>query len=178
MNKADLLLARANRLSWKNVFALFICVTLISSFVGLSFQNNHWHPVAYGAGTPDSYGNQIGSIEYWQNSTGVWALVSSVTSSEYVYNIYKTIPSSECTIIYVIVWLNISFAATSDLAKANVRCHITISDVVANYEMQNLTAEAGPWYWRVLLTYPNSGSYWTPAVDTNYTVTVQYEAYW
>jgi hypothetical protein len=184
------------KLSKKRVglFSSAITAILVSSILVLAMQNTGIGPTSklavYAAGTPDAYDNRIGILQIYQNTTGSWAVVATLSTSDYVPSYTLTIPANQQTIIEVGVILNSSLAratpgATPDLttAEARTRVYITISGVVTSGAMILSTGWlVNPYYFQVVFDYPSTlaahTTTWIPVTDTTYTVTILYQAYY
>jgi len=137
------------------------------------------------AGVPDSYGNEILSFNVCQNTTGFWGTISYVDYTTFTNGTTLSIPANQKTIIEIVVRINRTLlsADSSAQAKAQTRVYLTISGVISSTLLTIKTA-AGPYtsWWYVYFYYPASydspTSVWTPATDTTYTVTIQYQAYY
>jgi hypothetical protein len=171
-----------------SLYASIILATLIIAASALFLTNSGIAPfskatiVAYAAGVPDALGNRISAVSFGQNSTGSWSTVASLAYGSYVLNYNLTIPANQHTLVSCVVFLNSSLAADAATAMSRTRVYLTISGVVTSASMivQGATLVA-PNYW-VTLQWPSVGSppasTWTPATDTTYTITFQYQAYY
>jgi len=136
------------------------------------------------AGVPDSYGSRIDQFTVFQNTTGTWTDVTHVVYTTFTNGTTLSMPANQKTILEVIVWLNSTLAPDLSTAATRTRIYITISGVTTatlmTYSHGSVIPLSGMWwltyYYPSKLTTPTS--VWTPATDTTYTVTLQYQAYY
>jgi len=135
--------------------------------------------IVYAAGTPDSYGNQILSLNIQQNQTGSWATVAIVTNDQYTPSMNVEVDAGYPTRFAVSVKLNYTMASSTAEAETNTRVYITVA---TKYTSQMSDSRAGSdysTYWYVLHECYTSGDWdFTTASDTTYAVTIDYDAYY
>jgi hypothetical protein len=156
----------------------------LAVFLTASSPSGSWHTVyegAIAAGTPDGYGQQISLFRVYQNSTGSWAAVGGdVSAATYTPGTTVTIPSNVPTGLMILLGLNITFAPNAATAMTRARVYITLSPGGSSYMVVSSAVNAGS-VWAVTLYYPSVypfATYWTPATDVTYTVTLAYQAYY
>lgn len=170
--------------------ASIIGITLLSVIVGLVVlqfgQSVGVGPLSkltvLAAGIPDSYGNRIGLVSVYQNTTGSWTIVTSVSYTAFTNGTTLSVPANQKTLVYATVWLNDTLASDVSTAITRTRVYITISGVTTSTLMTSSSGTYVAPYYILLLGYPSTiaspTSVWTPATDTTYTVTLQYQAYY
>lgn len=173
-----------------SLLASIIVAVLIVAAAAMCMQNSGIAPfskatiVAYAAGTPDALGNRIDTVYFYQNATGSWAQVATLSYSDYVLNYNLTIPANQHTIVFCSTRLNYSLAPDVATSMARTRVYLTISGVVSSASMLSFGGtNYGSSYWLDSKSWPSATfssptSTWIPATDTTYTITFQYQAYY
>jgi len=136
----------------------------------------------YAAGIPGSYGNYIYDFKVYQNASGSWAQVTSINYLTFTNGTTLSIPANVKTIVSATVWLNGTLAADLATAITRTRVYITIAGVTTSTLMTSRSGVTGGGGYVLYYDYPSTiytaTSVWTPATDTTYTVTIQYQAYY
>ncbi len=134
----------------------------------------------YATGTPDSYGNYIAYVAFFQNASGSWTGTTAVYNTTYTAGTNVTITANTATIMTVYIHLNSSLASSFSDAATKTRIYINITGVVTNGAF--IYTSAAPGSWDLLYSYPSTlaspTSVWTPAASTNYNLTILYQAYY
>jgi len=138
----------------------------------------------HATGTPDSLGNSISSISFWQNGTGSWNIVADAEDFNYTSMVNMSINAQQWTVIKVLAVLNASLASSSSDALSKTAIYINVTGVATNAEP--LTGAATlwggywhlTWYWTSNPFSPPVTPIWLPTTSSNYTVSVLYRAYY
>lgn len=159
------------------IAGVLIAAVVISQFNAATIP--HATLIAFGAGTPDALGNYIFAIGFMQNTTGSWVAVATLTSGSYVPGYTLTIPSNQPTRVWCMVALNLTLAGSLPEAATRARVYLTIAGVVSSFSMLYSGGYVGSAYF-LSYSYPSvdGSSVWTPATDTTYACTFQYQAYY
>lgn len=137
----------------------------------------------YASGTPDSLGNYIHRITFYQNGTGEWQPVTRVDSGNYSSMVNMSINSGQWTLIRTETILNASLASSVSDAYSKTAVYINVTGVTTNAVFLSATGAliaAGwwlQWYWTgspFLVSPPTP--IWLPTANSNYNVSVLYRA--
>lgn len=137
----------------------------------------------HATGTPDSLGNHILGISFYQNGTGTWQPVASVSNSNYSSMVNMSINSGQWTLIYTIACLNASLASSVPDALSKTAIYINVTGVATNampllgYGWLSGSFWYLEWWWSDPFVPPVT-PIWFPAADANYTVSILYRAYY
>jgi len=126
---------------------------------------------------PDSYGNKIVWVCVLQNQTGLFEIVTTITTSNYTSSMTVEIDANYPTYLRTFVQINKTLCDDYiDYADDRTRVYFNISTVCTDelgVKTGSIQAE-GDFY----QVYYDCQVEWTPATDTAYDCTVEYEAYY
>lgn len=156
-------------------FGAVALALMVSMAVGLFMQRSGLTPayLVFATGsTPDSYGNMVRQVWMIQEAQGkTW----DIDYGEYTEGMTQEIDANYQTKIIVAVNINKTLAGDPGEAAAYTRVYLNISTVFTDQLLA---------YWEVddidvgFYTVKYNSTLWTPATDTSYDVTVEYEAYY
>lgn len=152
--------------------AVALALTVAVAF-GVVMQRSGLTPaylVFAGDSAPDSYGNKIVQLTVFQ--TGGW--YSTTSYEDYTSGMTIEITANIVTWMQIHVHINKTLCVEPE-ADDYTRVYMNISGGVKTDELLTWfsTASDGDFY-RVIYNCTD----WTPAIDTSYDVTVEYEAYY
>ena len=138
----------------------------------------------HATGTPDSLGNHISDIGFWQNGTGSWETVAYVSNSNFTSMVNMSINSGQWTLIRVHAALNASLASSVPDAQSKTAIYINVTGIVTNAEPlpdDYGVLGGGYWWlgwWWTSTPYSAPTPVWLPVLNSNYTVSILYRTYY
>lgn len=137
----------------------------------------------HATGTPDSLGNYIIGVSFYQNGTGAWKTVATALSSNYSSMVNMSINSGQWTLICTVTSLNASLASSVPDAYSKTAVYINVTGVATNVLSSSAigvlygASWVLQWFWTgsPFISSPAT-PIWLPAADANYNVSVLYRA--
>jgi len=166
----------------KALLTIPLALTIAVAFLFATIPQNAY--IAYCAGTPDAYGNQILNFKVYQNDTGAWVWKGTITSANYTAGFQIRVEEGPCVMFNVTVRLNKTMASNIAEAVTNTRVYMNISDAGAVWTNELMDdwndggVDVGPGtYYSV--TYSEIWSDATkPLAGITYDISIKYEAYY